>query len=268
MIKISFMTFACPDYSFDQVVDLAVRHSYQGIEFRTDSGHAHGVEVSADAATRVQMRHKMADAGIEACCLATSLQFVNEQAVEQAPALIDLAAELLIPGLRVFCGPLPEGVSLKDAIKRAAANIAKVADRAQAAGVQLWLETHDSVSLAVDAGQIVRLADHPAVAINWDNMHPYRNGESLETTWEAISPYIQHTHFHDSVNEPGAPIITPFGQGGLPVQKMFDLLQSVHYIGYYSGEWFGEQMGADADTSLAAHRDGLLALEAAYHNKQ
>jgi len=261
MLKLSFMTFACPEYQFDEVLALAKRHAYQGIEFRTDAGHKHGVETSASSAERAAFRHKLADAGLEACCLATSLQFVRPDTVSQAPALIDLAADLGCPGMRVFCGPLPAGMTIEDAVPVVAANLRQVADGALASGVRLWLETHDSVSRAVYAGRIVRLVGHPAVAINWDNMHPYRNGEALEETWRAISPFIQHTHFHDSINDPGEPVITPFGKGGLPIQAMFDLLQSINYKGYYSGEWFDEQMGADADASLEAHKEGLEQLE-------
>jgi len=264
MLKVSFMTFACPDFTFDEVLALAKRQAFQGVEFRTDAGHKHGVETASSAAKRAEFRRKLSDAGVEPCCLASSLQFVRETAVAEAPALIDLAADLGAPGMRVFCGPLPEGMSVEDAVPVVAANLRKVAERALNSGVRLWLETHDSISRAVYAGRIIRLVDHPAVAINWDNMHPYRNGETLAETWRAIAPFIQHTHFHDAVNDPGAPVITPFGMGGLPVQEMFNLLQSIGYQGYYSGEWFAQQMGVDADASLKAHRDGLLMLEHAY----
>jgi sugar phosphate isomerase/epimerase len=260
-MKISFMTFACPTLSFDEVVALAVRHAYQGIEFRSDAGHKHGVELAATAEQRSLYRHKLVEAGVEACCLATSLQFVNKTAVDQAPALIDLAADLGCPALRVFCGPLPAGLEIDNAVPVVANNLRRVVERALYSGVKLWLETHDSISKSVYAGRIVRLVDHPALAINWDNMHPYRNGESLATTWQAIAPFIQHTHFHDALNDPGAPVITPFGQGQLPIQAMFNLLRQANYQGYYSGEWFDTQMGADADASLEAHKLGLIQLE-------
>ncbi|MCE5258529.1 MAG: sugar phosphate isomerase/epimerase, partial [Chloroflexi bacterium] len=164
MLKISFMTFACPEYTFDEVIALARRHAYQGIEFRTDANHKHRVETTASPAERAAFRSKLADTGLEACCLATSLQFVNAAAVAQAPALIDLAADLACPGLRVFCGPLPEGLTIDDAVPVVADNLRQVTEHALKSGIRLWLETHDSVSKAVYAGRIIRLVDHPAVA--------------------------------------------------------------------------------------------------------
>jgi len=260
-MKISFMTFACPAYTFDQVVALAQRHGYDGIEFRCDSDHKHGVMVESSKAQRAESRRKLGDAGLEACCLATSLQFVKNEAAEQALARIELAVDMGWPGLRVFCGPLPEGVSIDEAILRVARNLRRVAESALHAGVRLWLETHDSVSKGIHAGRIVRLVNHPAVGINWDNMHPYRNGESLKTTWEAIGPFVQHTHFHDSLASPDQVVIKPFGEGELPIQRMYDLLRSSGYEGYFSGEWFETQMGADPDASLQAFREGLQQLE-------
>ncbi len=261
MLKLSFMTFACPDYTFDQALALAVRQGYRGIEFRCDADHRHGVAVEATAAQRAEFRRKLADVGVEPCCLASGLQFISADAVAAAPARIELAADLGCRGLRVFCGPLPAGMSLENAIPIVAHNLRRVAERAFYARVGLWLETHDSLSLGRHAARVVRLVDHPAVGLNWDNMHPARNGEALEVTWPAVAPYIRHTHFHDAVAETGEPIITPFGQGGLPIQRMYNLLRFSGYEGYFSGEWFGTQMGATPDDSLVAFKEGLQALE-------
>ena len=108
------------------------------------------------------------------------------------------------------------------------------------------------MSLGVHAGAAVERLSHPAVAINWDNMHPYRNGEPLDATWDAIAPYVEHTHFHDAVARPGPAIIRPFGDGDLPLDEMYARLMEANYEGYFSGEWFGDQM--DPDDALQLKR--------------
>ncbi len=254
-MKISFMTFACKEWSFKQVLEGAVRHKYHGIEFRTSANHAHGVEPEASADQRKQFRKALEDAGIEPCCLATSLRFVQDRAVSDAPALIDLAADLGCPGLRVFCGPLEEGVSRNDAVQIVGENLAQVADHAEKAGVGLWLETHDTFVRAADAAAAVSVADHPVVGINYDNMHPYRFDEPLDVTDKALNDHICHTHFHDAVKIDRVEI-KPLDQGDMPMDDMFQLLLKKNYDGYLSGEWFKDQYGADSDTALAAfHRD-------------
>ncbi len=144
-MKVSFMTFACPTWTFDEVLACAVELGYDGFEPRMDSKHAHGLEVALDAAGRRAARAKAAEAGIELCCLATSLQFNKVAAearaalLEAAKARIELAADLGMGGLRVFAGPPPEGVALADALVACGENLAQAGEFAAAAGVELWL---------------------------------------------------------------------------------------------------------------------------------
>lgn len=262
-MKISFMTFACPQWTAAEVIAGAVRHGYDGIEWRVDASHAHGVETSLTPLQRAALRQQMDDVGIATACLATSLRFVTPEAVTEAPALLDLAADLGAPGLRVFCGPLPEGVPLEEAIPRVADHLLAVADQAQARKVGLWLETHDSMNRAAPVAAVLQRAAHPALAVNWDNMHPYFNGESWEDTKILLKGRIAHTHFHDALSgDPGT--IVPFGAGNLPCADMLHFLREEGFQGYLSGEWFNERMGATPDDALAAYRQGIRALEQAF----
>jgi sugar phosphate isomerase/epimerase len=261
-MKLSFMTFASPTWTFQEVVDAAVRHGYHGIEFRCDATHAHGVEVSSDAQQRREIRDALEDAGVAPCCLATSLRFALESALEEAPARIDLAAEIGCPALRVFCGPPPEGLYAHDLHHRVAKHLREVAPRAQQAGVELWLETHDTFCRAADAAEAVRLADHPSIGINYDNMHPFRKGESVAATFAELSGLIRHTHFHDAINHPEQVVIKPLGEGQLPMDEMFEGLVTSGFAGYLSGEWFGTMYGEDPDASLERFKRDMETLAA------
>lgn len=252
-MKLSFMTFACEKWPLQEVIAAAVRHGYHGIEFRTDAQHAHGIEVTATPAARREAKARLADAGIDPCCLATSLQFATEKSLEEAPARIDLARDLGCTGLRVFCGPLPQGVTGKAAHELVAGRLRTAAERAEKAGVELWLETHDSFSKAADVAATVLLAGHACVGINYDNMHPYRMGETLDQTLKALGDLVRHTHFHDAVGKPEVVVIKPLNQGDLPMEAMFKALGSKGFDGYLSGEWFGTSYGPDPDSSLAAY---------------
>jgi sugar phosphate isomerase/epimerase len=259
-MKISFMTFACPDWPLARVVDAAIRHDYRGIEFRCDANHAHGVEVWTAPEERREVQSALSGGGLEFCFLATSLQFIAERVVEEAPPRIQLAADLGCPGVRVFCGPLPEGMDMAEAVPRVGEQLRYVADMAEQAGVQLWLETHDSMARGADAAAAVRAAGHKSVGINYDNMHPYRLGESLETTVEALRGLVRHAHLHDALNRPEVVVIKPIGQGELPMEQMLSALQTMGYDGYLSGEWFNEQYGPTPEESLAAYIRDMRAL--------
>lgn len=253
------MTFACPLWTAAEVIDGAARHGYDGIEWRTGTGHAHGVEVGMPQGERVALRGRLADMGIESACLATSLQFIGAQAVSDAPALLDLAADIGAPGLRVFCGPLPDGMGLEDAIARCSDHLAQAAPEAQARGIGLWLETHDTVNRGAPVAAILDNVSHPSVAANWDTMHPYFNGETWDETQRVLHGRLAHTHFHDALGADPASIV-PFGKGGLPCAQMLAWLRQENYAGYLSGEWFNDRMGVTPDEALSEYIYGLRRL--------
>lgn len=267
-MKVSFMTFACPQWTYDEVLACAVELGYDGVEPRMDSKHAHGIEVALDAAGRRTARAKAEDAGVALCCLATSLQFAKVAAdaratlLDEAKARIELAADLGMGGLRVFAGQPPEGVALADALVACGENLAQAGEFAASAGVELWLETHDSVSKAENCAVAVNGANHPAVSFNYDVMHPLRNGESLDTTFAALGSKIRHCHWHDAINDPKKVAITKFGEGELPLVEILQRLKTLGFTGYLSGEWFNDQLGATPRESLEHYVTATRALMA------
>lgn len=254
------MTFACPEFSLREVLDAAVEHRYHGVELRIDANHKHGVEVFAARDTLNDARKRFDSADIEVCCLATSLQFIRDSVLKDAPARIDLANQLGCHALRVFCGPMPEGTNMADTVRIVADHLTQVADLALQAEVQLLLETHDTFCKASDASRAVRLCGRPNVGINYDNMHPFRKGEPLAETLQHLDGLIRHTHFHDALNLDDKVVITPVGKGQLPIDEMFTALHNANYDGYLSGEWFHTMYGPDPSESLRLYRKDMQEL--------
>src|SRR5690349_12084308 len=113
-MKFAFTTFSCPNATWPQVVALAKQHGYAGIEPRAQQKHAHEIEVIATADERRDIKHRAEDANIAICCLATSCRFVNPAEsrvqINTAKALIELAADIGCPIIRVFAGNYSENL--------------------------------------------------------------------------------------------------------------------------------------------------------------
>ncbi len=265
-MRISFMTFACPAWGLDEVLRVGARLGYDGVEPRLDSGHGHGVEVDLSPDCRRRVREQFAESGVAVGCLATSLQFIaiepeqRTALLEATRARLELAAELGCPGLRVFAGGVPQGVELDEALDAAADNLRAAGDIAGALGVELWLETHDTVSRAELCARVVRSADHPSVWVNYDVMHPARLGEPLEATFDHLDGLVRHAHWHDARLDPKNVAITRFGEGEMPLAPIIDWLRGQAFTGYLSGEWFEQQLGQDSDESLAHYAEATRAL--------
>ena len=114
-MKYAFMSFSCPDLTLAELLTLAGKLGYDGIEPRLAARHQHGIETAIGAAQRRAIRQQVAEGDIALACLATSCKYADPQTVAanvaETQRCIDLAGDLGCPRLRVFGGALPAGVS-------------------------------------------------------------------------------------------------------------------------------------------------------------
>lgn len=239
-MKYAFMTFSCPKLTLDEVLSLAKRMGYDGVEPRIVSGHGHGIEVDIDAAARKEARSKFEDSGIAAACVATSCRYAdpanNREMVDMTLRAIDLAADIGAPRIRVFGGKLGEGLTREEAIDVVADSLQSVADRAGDRGVTVCMETHDAWCNPNNVAAVMKKVDRPAIGVNWDIMHPVRTGEAtIDESFEALKPWISHLHIHDGLEKSSK--LAPIGEGVIDHRRALELLLGVDYDGFMSGEW-------------------------------
>ena len=235
------MTFSTPRLRLGEVLEVAGRYGYDGIELRLDSGHAHGVEVEAAPAQRAAIKRQASEAGIALACLATSLKFANATAVDetlrQAHERIDLAGDVGAPAMRIFGGQLAKGFSREQAIGLMVRSLRSVADHAAERGVALCLETHDDWCDPAHVAAVLERVAHRAVGANWDILHPQRVcNVGIDEAFQTLKPWIRHTHVHDG--DAGKKMrYLPIGQGVIDHRRALELLMGMSFDGYLSGEW-------------------------------
>lgn len=238
------MTFSCPELSMKEVIELAKEIGYDGIEPRIGSGHKHGVELDADAETRDKIKREVAESGIELSCLATSCSYADPEKrksmIELTDDAIDLAGDVGCGFLRVFGGVIPKGISREQAINDVSEALRSVADHAEKRGVVVCLETHDDWCDPKHVAAVMTKVNHPAIAVNWDIMHPVRTAEkTMDEAYDALKPWIKHCHIHDGVweGEEKALSLAPIGEGKVDHKRALELLSRMGYEGALSGEW-------------------------------
>jgi sugar phosphate isomerase/epimerase len=240
----AFMSFSCPRASLDEMLAMARRYGYDGIEPRIDAGHAHGIEPNISAPVRREIQQKALDAVVAICCVATSLHFADPKEtshqLEMARICIDLAADIGSPRLRVFGGTILQSLNREDAINQVAESLRQVASYAEQRNVVLCMETHDDWCNPLHVAEVMKRVDHPSIAVNWDIMHPVRQGRaSMEAAFHILSPWIRHVHFHDGLLRLDDVVLKPVGSGEIDHRRAVELLRDAHYDGYLSGEWIG-----------------------------
>jgi len=262
-MKYSFMTFSTPELGLADVLALAKRLGYDGVEPRLDAGHAHGVEVALAPAERDRVRKAFLDSGIAAACLATSCTFAdpdsNQEMVRQAHERIDLAGDVGAPCLRVFGGHFPETVSRQQAVDNLVDCLGSLGDHAGERGVTVCLETHDAWCDPSHVSEVLQRVDHPAVGVNWDIMHPVRGGlATIDESFVTLKPWIGHLHVHDGTTRDGKMQMVPIGTGDIDHGRAIALLKTIDFAGHISGEWIKWE---PYETHLPRELAALKALE-------
>jgi sugar phosphate isomerase/epimerase len=248
-MKLAFSTLGCPEWTFTQILESAVRLGYQGIEFRGIGPLIELPEVPEFAPAQIEAtRRQLDEAGMAVACLASSVSIVAAQAslVDRQKALasaqryVELAQVVGASQVRLFCGDVPGGMARDEALAAATDSLQALGEFAQARGVKLAVETHDAFTRTELLMELIRRANHPAVGVLWDIHHPYRvAGESIAHSLHYLDGKIIHTHVKDSVlHEDGEGFTyVPIGHGDVPLLDALQALKTLNYAGFVTLEW-------------------------------
>lgn len=244
-MKLSFSTLGCPEYDVDQVIQIARRCGYDGVEIRMLRGEAALHTLEEFEPTQIEAtRKKFSSCGLEVVCISTGLRYtaLEPEEIKGQQELtkrnVDIAAGLGARYIRVFGGPLPEDQDREETLKRIREGLAYAARVGESKGVQVLLETHDSFSTSTQICELLGDAGIDNLGVLWDILHPYRHGETFAETFSALGHWIRHVHVKDSASFSDEGFdLTLVGEGVLPIGEAVGLLRSGGYRGYLSLEW-------------------------------
>lgn len=239
------MTFSCPELTLEEVLALARRIGYDGIEPRLVSGHGHGIEIDTPKETRKVVAETVEKSGIKLACVATSCRYADPDTAAENVQIthesIDLASDVGCKSIRVFGGAIGKGLSRDEAITLVVDSLKSLAEHAAERDVTVCMETHDDWCDPSHVVEVMNRVSHKYVCVNWDIMHPVRMGlATMDEAFASVRPWIRHVHVHDGKTGPGAPAsleLVPIGEGYVDHSKAVELLASINYDGYLSGEW-------------------------------
>lgn len=249
-MKISFSTLACPGWTLDAVIDAAIRLGFHGIELRfieNDDLLWRRPEFSGSGLKAT--RNRLAAGGLQVSCLDTSCFFHfpeplrRKQSLDMGRAMIDLAAELGAPAIRVFGDRIQECADRTTTVGWIVEGIQELADFGRTAGVQVWLESHGDFARACDTLEILQRADRPNTGVIWDPLNAYSEfGEEPQKGLSILGKKIRHVHVKDARpplqsahDDRWEPVL--MGTGEFPAQSLIHLLIKSAYDRFVSFEW-------------------------------
>lgn len=250
-MHLSFMSWVCPTWDLERMADFAAETPYDGVEFRTGSGHEHGLTVDSSPAERERAVELFADRGVEIPAVATGAELATPDDEERAAEVADAKANAELAGdlgadiLRVFAGHVRDEMT-PDAAADTADALTEVGEFAADHGVTPVLETmHDIVTSPADAYAVLDLVETDNVGVLWNR--PTIDAEQFE----AIRDDVLHVHLHDAV-------LDPEYEG---IIAMMDRFGEAGYDGYFSleiirGEDLSEQELTETAERLRRYAEG------------
>ena len=234
--RFAVSTLGAPGVPVAESARVAAEHGCHGLEIRTHPDEE--VHVGMPSARVARVRARVADAGLEVACLAGYPKVCEPgpdgPVVDELRALVELAALLGAPSVRVFPGGDRAGDDRAGDDGRGLGRIAAVLPDLRAAGVRLLVETHDSHPTGEAARRLVEPFGEPGrVAVLWDAVHPWRAGELPGRTRAALGEYLAYFQVKDVMA--GDPTPVPPGEGAVPLAECGRLL--VDWSGWVSLEW-------------------------------
>ncbi|MEV7288162.1 sugar phosphate isomerase/epimerase family protein [Streptomyces sp. NPDC093252] len=270
-MKLAFSTLGVPGLPLSDVLTLATRHGYHGVELRAHPEEP--VHPGIGPAERTAARTAFEDAGIEPLGLAGYVRVAapgdDTPVLDELRALVDLARDLGAPHVRVFPGGDPDGDPDRDpdgdpdrdpaeadaaAVRRLTEGAAHAAD----AGVRILLETHDSHRTGAAVARVLGPVHQRSVGALWDVMHTWLGGEQPAQTFAALAPHLGYVQVKDIASADDTTPL-PLGAGILPLGECVEVLTRGGWDGWlcweYEKRWY--EAAAPLPDLLAAGRDHL-----------
>lgn len=249
-MKLSFMTFVCPEWEIEKIVQFAGEAGYDGVEIRVDAEHKHEISSRSSDGKRRYVKKLFDNAGIEVPCVATSVQFGSSdiaerrENIESAKANLNLAADLGANVVRLFAGGgIPKLTD--EAADYIAEAFDEVGDYAMESGVCPMLESgHDIIKSAVESAEVIKRVKTSNFGVLWNH------SEMDAQTFDLLKNHIRHFHVHDEV-------LAPENNNILHLAK---LMKSINYDGYVSLEIIkGHNLPEDLLIETAKRLKGYIA---------
>lgn len=241
-MRLAWTTLGSPDWPIDRVFAECARAGYAGVEFRCLRGVP--IDPHLPAADRQLMRRLSAETNLPIIGIGASSTFSAADSAARAAqeedlrGMLELAHEVGAPLVRAYAGAFPAGEAEAVVCDRVAESVWRVVPRAKELGVAIAMETHDGLSSARVAAEVLRRIAAPQVHALWDVLHPTRMGESPAEVWDLIGPRVRHVHFKDAARDGGGRWrAKPIGEGEVPLRECLRRLHAAGYAGWLTLEW-------------------------------
>lgn len=221
----------------------AAELGYAAVEVHLPSPGGENPAAGSIVADRDLVHLAFERSGITLSGLSAALSFAdggNDPAPDAVRRVIDLAARLRCPRVRVLDVRIGPGTNHAAAILRFADQLLPLADHAADAGVSLLIQNAISLRSAVAMWRLLEQADHPSLGCAWDPLASMTIGEDPMVAIPTLNKRIQQVQLRDATMTDGGGSsraarrvvsLQRLGQGELDLRRSIDRLRGIGFAG-------------------------------------
>lgn len=260
MMKLSFSTLGCPDWSFGDIFSIAADLGYNGIEIRGIADEIYAPKITAFLPSELPKTLQTLRRTNLTFPILTSGAYLSKNddllaAEFEVKDYILLASKIGVKYVRVL-GEKDPGPQGSPDTETTAVKYGELCDFAARLGVGLLIETNGYLAQSGAMAELMEKTDRPNMGVIWDVHHTARFfGETPAETVGRIGKYIRHVHIKDSVcGRNGKITYMLTGYGDIPVDDAVKELDGIGYDGFLSYEWVKRWSRELAEPGVAFHQ--------------
>jgi sugar phosphate isomerase/epimerase len=248
MFKTAFSTVSCWDWTLDQVCRSAAEWGYDGIEMRTFGAGSTQFACDPALTSDEKVRRILGQNGIEPAVLASSVGFGEpirppvlgrvfrdtERSVREAKGVIELAARLECPLVRVFGFEYPRTEKRKSALRRITERLSLAADAARNTGVRIVVENGGSFNSAEDLNELVRGVNSNLVGAAYSVSVGAAADDDPAEAVTLLGDRLWVCKLRDRDDDHR---LRPIGEGTVPCRTFVEALAKAEFSGWMVVEW-------------------------------
>ena len=231
MLKLSFSVKGWENYSWQDMIDLAIENDYKGIDLCASAYPSYFQKNGEfDKYNSGATVRALKDKGLNIPVVSYSDDIASSDTVETVSKIkeyIDFTASIKVPYVAFYAS------ESEDAKANVISVLSQVHQYAYEKNVTILIKTKGLFADTSVLRDVLMEFSCDSIAALWDMYHTYCvKGEEPEKTITNLGAYVKHVHIKDSDGE-----YCLIGEGDLPTEVMINALASVNYSGYISLDW-------------------------------
>jgi hypothetical protein len=216
------------DWPIPELIANCTRAKALGVELRTSSKYAHGVELELPQEQRREVKKRFADSPVGLVGLACGERFDSpdpaklQAAIENTKGYLKLSHDVGSRGLRVFPNDFHPNVPQEKTIEQIARALNEVGKHAAGYGQMVRLENHGSAGRLETLRKILDQVDQPSVRVKLNGDTRDSENGAFERNFRLVENRLGDTLHMHNLEDPR-----------FPYQLQMDLLAGIGWDGWW-----------------------------------